>query len=292
MIDEREVFLAVVSAEGFTAAAHKLNTTPAAVSRRIKALEERLGIRLLQRTTRKVHLTSAGESYYGNLQRLMHELHCVEDALSEASGKLSGALKIAAPVSFGQRRLSRTLAQFARAHPAIAITLDLEDKQNDLINEGIDVAVRISHLLDSSLIARPIAPIPKYICASPAYIEQMGAPRTITDLLKHRCLHYSVISEREEWKFKTSKGEQSLSIKPDYCSNNGDVLAEMACEGLGLTILPSFLVEDQLSSGKLVRVLKSTDITPLTLFVVYPSRRHLSARIKALVDYLIDELNE
>ncbi len=292
MIDEREVFLAVVNAGGFTAAAQKLNTTPAAVSRRIKALEQRLGIRLLQRTTRKVRLTSAGESYHANLQRLMHELHCVEDELSEATGKLSGALKIAAPVSFGQRRLSRTVAEFARAHPAIAITLDLDDKQSDLINEGIDVAVRISHLLDSSLIARPIAPIPKYICASPDYIAGMGEPRTIHDLLKHRCLHYSVISEREEWKFNTSKGEQSLSIKPVYCSNNGDVLAEMACEGLGLTILPSFLVEDQLAAGRLVRVLKNTKMTPLTLSVVYPSRQHISARLKVLVDYLIDELNE
>ncbi len=292
MIDEREVFLAVVSSGGFTAAAHKLNTTPAAISRRIKALEERLGIRLLQRTTRKVRLTSAGESYHDNLQRLMHELHCVEDELAEASGKLSGVLKIAAPVSFGQRRLSRTVAEFARAHPAIAITLDLDDKQSDLINEGIDVAVRISHLLDSSLVARPIAPIPKYICASPDYIERMGEPKTITDLLKHRCLHYSVISEREEWKFNTPKGEQSLSIKPVYCSNNGDVLAEMACEGLGLTILPSFLVEDQLAAGKLVRVLKNSKMTPLTLSVVYPSRQHISARVKVLVDYLIDELNQ
>ncbi len=291
MIDERNVFLAVVSARGFTAAAHKLNTTPAAVSRRIKALEERLGIRLLQRTTRKVRLTSAGESYFDDLQRIMHELHCVEDELAEASGKLSGALKIAAPVSFGQRRLSSAVARFARAHPAINITLDLDDKQSDLIDEGIDVAVRISHLLDSSLIARPIAPIQKYICASPDYIERMGEPTTIHDLIKHRCLHYSVISEREEWRFNTSKGEQSLAIKPVYCSNNGDVLAAMACEGLGLTILPSFLVAEQLSAGRLVRILKSAKLTPFTLSVVYPSRRQLSARVKVLVDYLMDELN-
>ena len=292
MIDEREVFLAVVRNQGFTAAAKKLNTTPAAVSRRIKALEERLGIRLLQRTTRKVHLTSAGESYFINLQRLMHELHCVEDELSEATGKLSGKLKIAAPVSFGQRRLSRVIAQFARAYPAIAVTLDLEDQESDIINEDIDVAVRISHLLDSTLIARPISPIPKYICASPDYIDKMGEPKSITDLLNHRCLHYSVISEREEWRFNTVKGEQNLSIKPTYCSNNGDVLAEMACEGLGITILPSFLVEDHLSSGKLVRVLENSELTPLTLSLVYPSRRHLSARVKTLVDYLIDVLNE
>ncbi len=292
MIDDRKVFLAVASAQGFTAAAHELNTTPAAESRRIKALEERLGIRLLQRTTRKVRLTRAGESYDGNLQRIMNELLCVEDELSEASGKLSGTLKIAAPVSFGQRRLSRIVTQFARAHPAITITLDLDDKQSDLINEGIDVAVRISHLLDSSLIARPIAPIPKYLCASPDYLELMGEPKKITDLTKHRCLHYSVISEREEWRFNTSKGEQSLSIKPVYCSNNGDVLAEMACEGLGLTILPSFLVEDQLSTGRLVRILKRTELTPFMLSVVYPSRQHLSARVKALVDYLVAELNE
>ncbi len=292
MNDERQVFLAVVNARGFTAAARQLNTTPAAVSRRIKALEERLGIRLLHRTTRKVRLTSAGESYFDNLQRIMHELQCVEDELSEASGKLSGALKIAAPVSFGQCRLSRTVARFARAHPAMTITLDLDDKQSDLINEGIDVAVRISHLIDSSLIARPIAPIPRYLCASPDYLERMGEPASINDLLKHRCLHYSVISEREEWRFNTSKGEQSLSIKPVYCSNNGDALAEMACEGLGLTILPSFLVEDQLSAGKLVRILKRTKLTPYTLSLVYPSRRHLSARVKALVDHLMDELNE
>ena len=292
MIDEREVFLAVVNARGFTAAARQLNTTPAAVSRRIKALEERLGIRLLQRTTRKVRLTSAGESYFANLQRLIYELHCVEDELSDASEKLRGKLKISAPVSFGQRRLSGKISQFAQAHPAVAITLDLDDKQNDLINEGIDVAVRISHLLDSSLVARPIAPIPKYICASPEYIDQMGEPKNIDDLLKHRCLHYSLISEREEWKFNTTKGEQSVSIKPDYCSNNGDVLAEMACEGLGLINLPGFIVEGYLASGRLIRLLTNHELTPLTLSVVYPSRRHLSARVKALVDFLLDALNE
>ncbi|MBV2119864.1 MAG: LysR family transcriptional regulator [Candidatus Thiodiazotropha sp. (ex Ctena orbiculata)] len=292
MIDEREAFLAVVNARGFTAAANRLNTTPAAVSRRVKALEERLGIRLLQRTTRKVRLTSAGESYFADLQRIVHELNSVEDELSEASGKLSGDLKIAAPVSFGQRRLSKTVATFAKAHPAVKMSTLLDDKQTDLISEGIDVAIRISHLLDSSLIARPITPIHKYICASPEYIDRMGQPETVTDLLKHHCLHYSQISEREEWKFKTSKGEQSLSINPRHCSNNGDVLAEMACEGLGLTILPDFIVEEALATGKLVRVLKSAELVPLTLSVVYPSRKHLSARVKTLVDHLINELGD
>jgi DNA-binding transcriptional LysR family regulator len=289
-MEELEVFVAVVEAGGFSAAAKRLEATPAAVSRRIKGLEQRLGVRLLQRTTRKIRLTEAGELYFREVRAMLADLRAVEQRLDEVTGQATGELRIAAPMSFGQRRLAPLLPQFALAHPKLSISLVLEDRETDIVGEGFDLALRIAYPSDSSFVSRPVTTIPRYLVASPDYIARRGKPNSPEDLLQHDCLHYSVISEREEWSFGGSIREESILVKGSYCANNGDVLAEAAIQGLGITLLPDFIIDKALAEGRLVRVLEDWERAPLTLSVLYPSRRHVPAKTRLLIEYLITNL--
>ncbi len=290
-MDDREVFFKVVEANGFGAAARRLETTPASVSRRIKALEQRLGVRLLQRTTRKLSLTDAGERYFREGRRLLHELDELEQALGASTREPEGELRIVAPMSFGQRRLAPLVARFAALHRKLRISLLLEDRETDLFDEAADLAIRIGYPADSSMIARAIAAVPRHACASPEYLERRGYPESPEDLLRHDCLHYNLISEREEWTFLGDDGEQTLAIKGSFCSNNGDVLAEAAMQGLGITLLPHFIVEEGLADGRLVKVLEAYERAPLTLFALYPSRQHVPAKTRRFLEYLLDHFS-
>ena len=289
-MDELEVFVTVVEEQGFSAAAKRLNSTPAAVSRRVKALEQRLGVRLLQRTTRKVQLTDYGERYFREVSTLLTDLRALEQELAEATDKPRGELRIVAPMSFGQRRLAPLVSRFALAHPMLRVTLLLDDQETDIISEAVDVAVRIAYPSDSSLIARPIGLVPRYFCASPDYLERQGVPKVPEDLLHHNCLHYNVISEREEWTFGGEEGDETIVIRGVFSSNNGDVLAEAAIQGLGITLLPDFIVEDALREGRLVRVLAGRERSPLTLSLVYPSRQHIPYKVRLFVDHMVEQL--
>jgi DNA-binding transcriptional LysR family regulator len=166
--------------------------------------------------------------------------------------------------------------------------LILEDRESDLFDEAADLAIRIGYPADSSMIMRTIAPIPRYACASPEYLKQRGYPESPEDLLQHDCLHYNLISEREEWTFLGKDGEQTLAIKGNFCSNNGDVLAEAAMQGLGITLLPHFIVEEALAAGRLIKVLEDYGREPLSLFALYPSRHYVPAKTRRFLEYLLD----
>jgi DNA-binding transcriptional LysR family regulator len=288
-MDELNIFVTVVEAQGFSAAAKRLDSTPAAVSRRVKALEQRLGVRLLQRTTRKLKLTEAGELYFREVSSLLAGLKNVEQQLDEVTGQVTGELRIVAPMSFGQRRLAPLVARFALTHPKLRVTLRLEDRQTDIVSEGLDLAVRISYPSDSSLVARPIMEIPRYFCASPGYLARHGTPRVPKDLLNHDCLHYNVISEREEWTFGGTESDETIVVKGVFCSNNGEVLAEAAMQGLGITLLPDFIVDEALADGRLIRVLEGRERSPLILSVLYPSRQHTPAKTRLFIDHMVDQ---
>jgi len=289
-MDDREVFFRVVEANGFGAAARRLETTPASVSRRVKALEQRLGVRLLQRTTRKLSLTDAGERYFREGRPLLHELGELEQALAASTREPEGELRIIAPMSFGQRRLAPLVARFAALHSKLRMSLLLEDRETDLFDEAADLAIRIGYPTDSSMIARAIAPVPRHACASPAYLKRRGYPESPEDLLHHDCLHYNLISEREEGTFLGDDGERTLAIKGCFCSNNGDVLADAAMQGLGITLLPDFIVEEGLADGRLVKVLEEYERAPMTLFALYPSRQHVPAKTRKFLEYLMNHL--
>jgi DNA-binding transcriptional LysR family regulator len=193
-------------------------------------------------------------------------------------------------MSFGQRRLAPVVARFAAMHPKLRVTLKLEDRETDIVSEGFDLAIRISYPSDSSLVARAIGTVPRYFCASPEYLARRGTPRTPRDLLQHHCLHYNVISEREEWTFGGPQGNETIVIKAAFCCNNGEVLAEAALQGLGITLLPDFIIEDALSDGRLVRVLERRERSPLVLSVLYPSRRHVPVKTRSFIDYAVEQL--
>lgn len=288
-MDDREVFFTVVEANGFGAAARRLETTPASVSRRVKALEQRLGVRLLQRTTRKLSLTDAGERYFREGRRLLGEVAELEQALTASAREPEGELRIVAPMSFGQRRLAPLVARFAMLHSKLRISLILDDRETDLIDVAADLAIRIGYPADSSMIARAIAPVPRHACASPGYLERRGYPKSPEDLLQHDCLHYNLISEREEWTFRGADGERTLAIKGSFCSNNGDVLAEAAMQGLGIALLPEFIVEEGLADGRLVKLLEGYARAPLTVFALYPSRQHVPAKTRRFLEYVLDQ---
>lgn len=286
-MDDLEVFVAVVEAQGFTAAAAALGTTVTATSRRVKALEQRLGTRLLNRTTRRLSLTAAGEIYYERVRGILADLRDAEAQLTWLASEPRGPLRITAPMSYGQRRLAPLVAAFARTHPHLQVQLQLDDRTTDIVDQGLDLALRIGYPQDSSLVARPIAPVARHICASPQYLGTHGTPRTPQDLLGHACLHYSNLSEREEWTLGGPGGPQSVPVRGSFCSNNGEVLCEAAAQGLGIALLPDFIVQDALAEGRLVRVLQGFEPPPFTLCGLYPSRRFLPARVELFLDFLI-----
>lgn len=291
-MNEREIFITVVEEQGFSSAATKLDTTPAAVSRKIKGLEERLGVRLLQRTTRSLRLTPEGEIYYREAKSLLEQLNNLEQDLLASTGQLAGNLKIAAPMSYGQKKISPLIAAFAKKHNRLRISLILEDKESNIIDEGFDLAIRISYPEDSSMVGRKIADIPNYVCASPDYLKKNGTPRKPADLKKHDCLHYNLISERDEWTFKFNSREEVIAVSSRFCSNNGDVLTQAAIDGLGITTMPGFIVEDAVNNGQLVRILQGMERPSLSLYLLYPSRSHMPVKTKAIIDYLINHLSE
>ncbi|MBF0256272.1 MAG: LysR family transcriptional regulator [Gammaproteobacteria bacterium] len=289
-MDDLQAFVRVVEEQGFSAAALRLDTTAAAISRRVKALEQRLGVRLLQRTTRKVQLTEAGEAFYSSVRRILDDLQGAEERARQHAGEVAGELRIAAPMSYGQRVLAPLVAAFARSHPRLRLSLLLEDNETDLVDSGVDLALRISYPMDGSHVARPLLPIPRHLCASPDYLDRRGTPTTPTDLLGHDCLHYNLIREHEEWTFATPEGEQTLSIRGVFCSNNGDALCEAAIQGLGITLLPEFIVAPALAEGRLVRLLAEHERSPLTLFALYPSRHFVPTKVRLLLDFLKQHL--
>lgn len=291
-MNEREVFLTVVDEQGFSSAAKTLNSTAAAVSRKIKGLEERLGVRLLHRTTRTLKLTPEGEIYYKEAKLLIEQLNSLEQDLTAKTGQLTGELKIAAPMTFGQKKISPLISEFVVNHPKLRISLNLEDRESNIIDEGIDLAIRISYPEDSSLIGRKIAEIPNYVCASPDYLKKHGTPSIPSDLIKHHCLHYNLISEREEWTFKNGSKKEVIPISSRLSSNNGDVLTQAAIDGLGIITMPKFIVENALESGQLVRILQGMERPPLSLYLLYPTRSHIPAKTKAIIEYLIEHLTE
>ena len=290
-MDELDIFIAVVENKGFSSAANALDLTTASVSRRIKSLESRLGVRLLQRTSRTISLTEAGQYYYDEVKKVRLDLSVAEDQLQSMISEPAGNFRIAAPMSFGIKTLSPLISRFAKQHPKLRIQLMLDDREANLIEDNIDLALRIAYPSDSSFIAKPIKPVPRYLCASPDYLKKNGVPKKPTDLLEHDCLHYNVISETEEWTFDCKKRSETIAVKGVFCSNNGDVLLQAAIDGMGITLLPDFLTDDAISKGKLVKILEGQERSPLTLFALYPSRHYLPIKTRLFLDYIVGALN-
>lgn len=290
--EDLQAFVAVVEAGTFTAAAERLNLAKSAVSRRVSALEERLGVQLLRRTTRVLNLTDTGQSFYEHGARILADLDEAEAAVQQEHGELRGTLRVALPLSFGVRHMCKPIAAFSHRHPNLKFDLDLNDRRIDLVEEGIDVAVRIAHLADSSLIARKLFDVRTVVAAAPVYLKTHGTPGSPEELKDHDCLIYSNLADPERWRWTDGDGKQHVvGVNTTMRASSGDFLTNAAAHGLGIVIQPTFLAAEAIRRGSLVPILNDYEWPTSPAYAVYPPTRHLSYRVRAFIDFLVERFS-
>ncbi|MDR3440101.1 LysR family transcriptional regulator [Telmatospirillum sp.] len=288
-LDSMEAFVRVAESHSFSEAARRLQLSKSVISRQVSALETQLGARLFHRTTRSLSLTEVGQAYFERCSRILSEIEEANLSVSSLQSTPRGKLRVNAPMSFGILHLAPLLPGFLDRFPDIDIDMVMNDRFVSLVDEGFDVAVRIGKLEDSSLIARQLAPARKVVCASPAYLARHGTPQTPDDLLQHCCLTYSNRTSPEEWLFVAPDGHRwSVEVTGRLRVNNGDVLREAALGDAGVIIIPSFIVGRDLQAGTLVSLLADFVPQDLAIHAVYPHNRHLSPKVRAFVDFLIE----
>ncbi|KAA1153512.1 LysR family transcriptional regulator [Pseudoalteromonas sp. FUC4] len=279
-----KAFLAVVQEGSFSKAADKLDISPQLVSKYISALEDNLHTRLLHRTTRKVSVTEAGNQYYQRCQQVVIDIEDMENSLNNLSENVSGVLSISAPMSFGVKHLATLLVDFQKQYPNLKIDLRLTDQFVDIVEQGIDIALRIGTLKNSTLIAKKVAPIRLAIFASPAYLKQNGTPTTLESLQEHNYLRYAHAEPTKRLKgYDELKNE--LKLESNLVANNGDLLLNTAIAGGGITMQPTFIAGEALAQGKVVRILKDYEPEPVGLYMVYANRQFLPSKVRAFVDF-------
>ena len=279
-------FISVVDTGSFNQAAELLNASTAAVSRRVSGLETALDVRLLNRTTRRVELTEAGQQFYQDVVNIFQSLDEAQERIQSRSQNLKGNLRISAPLSFGITSLNPILTGFMKLHPELKIHLQLEDHRTDFVAEGIDVGIRVGRLEDSSLIAIPITKVSAKVYASPDYLAKHGLPITPEDLLTHNCLRYSLINPKYGWIFQENGVERNVEVSGTLTCNNGNALKEAAVEGVGIVLSPTFIIGDAEEKGQLVEILSEYKAESFGLYAIKLSRKFTSAKVNAFVDYV------
>jgi len=291
-LEDMNIFIRIVEAGGISRAADQLGLAKSAVSRRLVDLETRLGVRLLNRTTRTSSLTEIGRSYYERAIKVVDDVAELNAITTDANTSLEGTIHLAAPLSFGLSHLSPAIDVFVKKHPELTINIDFSDRQVDLVEEGLDLAFRIGDLKDSSLIARKISPITIMLCASPEYLEKQGTPKTPDDLKNHRLLHYNLTGSNT-WKLTDKKGKQyNVCISAKMTANNGDFLKDMAIAGHGIISSPTFISWKAVATGDLVPILTDYKLQQLNAYAVYPQTRYLSQRTRLLIDFLAERFSD
>ena len=280
------VFCKVIETQSFTQAANQQNISVAMASKLVSQLEEHLKTRLLQRTTRKIVPTEAGMLYYQRCQAILLDLSEADSSISNMATSLQGNLLISMPRDFGLLYISPNLPKFIELHPNLHVEIEFEDKRVDLIAEGYDLALRIGYMQDSSLVARKISSSPMHFVASPSYLEARGTPLTPDDLEYHQGLLYKSSLNQVHWQSTKANQIQRYKIQSKVVSKNGMALLEMTKAGLGISNSPSFFVKEALASGELVEILSEYKQKPLDIYVVYPNRRHLPAKVRAFIEFL------
>jgi transcriptional regulator, LysR family len=278
-----ETFVSVASRGSLTAAAAAEGVAPGVVSRRLDALEARLGVKLLLRTTRRVTLTFEGSAYLEDCQRILRELGDAEASVSLGGVKARGHLRISAPAGFGRRHVAPLVMQFLDANPEVTVNLDLSDRLVDLVNEGIDCAIRVGELSDSSLVSIRLAENRRVVVASPAYLERHGTPRALSDLAGHNCFS---LGQQRGWLFRDGERIVSIKVSGQLECNDGAVLHEWALAGRGLAWRSMWEVGEDLQRGTLVSVLDEFAAPPTGIYAVFPQRKYLPLRVRLLIDHL------
>lgn len=285
---EMQAFAAVVDMGSFVRAAEALNLSKTAVSRLVGDLEARLGTRLLHRTTRTLSLTPEGELFHERCGHLLEGIAEAEAELRTLSGDVSGQLRVNVPVTFGLLHLAPLWPAFMAMHPGVTLDVTLSDRLVDLVDEGYDLAVRITRLDASTLVSRYLASTRMILCASPEYLRRHGAPAHPSEIAKHPVIAYTLLAMGEQWQFEGPAGPVSVKVVPRMRTNSGDTCCAAAVQHLGIVLQPSFLVAAHLASGALVEVLPQYRSIELGVYAVYPSRKHLTPKVRALVDFLVE----
>jgi DNA-binding transcriptional LysR family regulator len=285
-----EVFVAVVSRQGFARAAESLDTSPANVTRYVAELEAHLGTRLLNRHSRKLSLTESGEALYERARAILADVDEAVAVTSASTLRPQGRLRINAPLSFGLLHLAPRWPDFVRRHPQVELDVALIDRVVDVVEEGFDLAIRISRSGSTAHAARKLATSRNVVCASPAYLRAHGTPTTPAELAQHACIVYEYVGS--EWTLQDAEGRaQAVRVRPAMQTNNGDTAAAAARAGLGIVWQPTFLIGPDLRAGRLVSLLPGWRVPDIDILAVYPSRRHLSAKVRAMIDFLADEFS-
>ncbi|PTR32573.1 LysR family transcriptional regulator [Luteibacter sp. OK325] len=294
MIDnllELTVFARIVSAGSLSAAARELDLSLAVVSKRLSALEARLGVRLLQRTTRRQSLTEEGEAFHARCVRILAEVQEAEAAVSRSRDAVTGVLRVTAPRAFGRRRIAPLTVAFRLEHPGLNVHLTLTDALMDIVDEGVDLAIRFGSLADSSLIARSLAPNYRVLCAAPSYLARRGLPVEPLALVGHDCIVFGEQPTRE-WHFQHADGPVSVRVNPSFITNDGEAAHTLALAGGGIVQKSIWDVGDDLGNGRLVRVLPEYAIPAAPLQAVYANAQHLAPKVRRFVDFCAERLKE
>jgi DNA-binding transcriptional LysR family regulator len=281
------VFAKVVEFESFAAAARQLEMSPAAASKHIQTLEDRLGVRLLNRTTRHVSVTEVGREYYRHSRRILAELEEADQAASHLQAAPRGLLRVSAPVAFGSRYLAPAISSYLKAFPNVSVDLLLDNRYVDLVEERLDLAVRVGHLTDSTMIARRLLSARMVLCASPEYLARRGMPASLRDLADHDCLTHSHTSARPGWQFTGPNGEALVAqVSGRVQANNSDALRTLALDGQGILLQANFLVSEDIQAGRLVPLLSAYRPADAPIQAVYPQSRYVPPKARTFLDFL------
>jgi DNA-binding transcriptional LysR family regulator len=286
------VFVKVAETGSLTAAAVALDISNPSVTRHLADLEGHLGARLFNRSTRRLSLTETGAAFLERSKQLLFDLEEATSAANSSTASPGGTLRINAPISFAVSHLARVLPHYSERYPKVSLDVTLSDRVVNLVEEGYDLAIRIGRIQDSSLVARKIAPVRLLLCAAAAYLERHGTPLVPSDLKQHHCLSYSYAATPDEWQFEHAGENHVVRIKGPMHANNGDLLREAALAGMGIILQPSFIVGDDIRSNKLITLLPGYTAAMTHIYAVYPSRQHLSAKVRTFVDYLVEQFGD
>lgn len=288
-LDANRMFLAVMETGSFTAAAARLGTSSGQASKLVSSLENALGVRLLNRTTRAIAPTEAGQAYFERMRTLLEEFDSLEAAIKDAAEEPSGRLRITAPLTFGAMALTQVLSDFARVYPRIALDVNFSDRIVNLVDEGFDVAIRIGRPDDSAMIARKLCDMRLLVVAAPDFLAESGTPTTPEALGATACIIDTNFREPNRWPFRNTRGESfSAPVQGRLRFSNAEACLNAAEAGLGLACVPSFVAAEALRAGRVVRVLQAFEAEPLALYALYPHSRHLAAKLRRLVDFLAE----
>lgn len=291
--DSIRAFTQVVVSGGFAAAAREMGLSRSAVNKLVISLENELGAQLLRRSTRVVTPTETGLAFHERCVEILASLEEAERSITQLHNEPRGRLRVNAPMSFGTMHLAPALANFLVQYPDLQVQLTLNDRFIDPIEEGFDVTVRIAKPQESaSLIVHSLVSAPRVLCAAPSYLESHDVPTHPNELRQHSCLHYGQLAVENQWTLIGADGDHTVSVNGVLCSNNGEVLREAAIRGLGITLLPRFIVEPELQQGSLQIVLPDYQPPDLGIYVIYPVNRHLSIKIRLLVDFLQERFGQ